>query len=144
MTPPADLDRRTVLRLLGWWAGFGAVPLRSRAAESPAEPARGHGSDEWLRLLPHRRSAVAIGRRFLRLRPSDADSGRLRRLLGLERAATGELSVAGFEAHRERLRALHREDFRRGRVLELGGWTLSLTELRLAALVALSVEAEER
>ena len=144
MTPPADLDRRTLLRLLGWWVGFGAVPLRSRAAESPAEPARAHGPDGWLRLLPHRQSAVAIGRRFLRGRPSDADSGKLRRLLGLERALAGELSAAGFEAHRERLRALHREDFRRGRVLELGGWTLSVTELRLAALVALSAGAEER
>lgn len=144
MTLPADLDRRTVLRLLGWWAGCGAVPLRSLAAESAAEPVRADGSDEWLRLLPHRQSAVAIGRRFLRLRPSDADSGRLRRLLGLERAATGELSAARFEAHRERLRALHREDFRRGRIVELGGWTLSLTELRLAALVALASGAEER
>ena len=34
-----------------------------------------------------------------------------------------------------RLLEAHRRDFREGRVAKLAGWTLSLTELRLCALV---------
>jgi hypothetical protein len=75
-----------------------------------------------------------VGAAYLRLRPHEAEHEALRRRLGLERG-----HVVG-PATLVRLAARHREDFRRGRVCRLGGWTLSLTEARVCALVHLAGE----
>ena len=68
----------------------------------------------------------------------------LLRTLGLPPMDGDMSSPAALEAHGRRLRELHREDFREARVVELGGWTLSLTELRLAALVWLDGQPKRR
>jgi hypothetical protein len=139
MTHHSDVSRRSVLRLLTWWIGLGASPLRSLAAVGEPAGDRRDAFDSALRLLPHRTSAAAIGRHFLREHPAEADAERLFGLLGLPSLA-GALSRSEIENHRDRLREIHRQDFRSGRVIELGGWTLSITELRLAALVTLATD----
>jgi hypothetical protein len=141
MTTRSEMSRRFVLQLLGWWIGLGASPLRSLAALGATSSDRTVPSDAALRLLRHRASAAAIGHQFLREHPNEADRDRLRGLLALPSFA-GDLPWTEIARHRARLRAIHREDFRSGRVVDLGGWMLSLTELRLAALVALADEAD--
>lgn len=134
------ISRRSLLGLLAWWVGLGASPLRALAADdsrTEADPASPTPLAQ--RLLRHRRSAVAIGRRFLRERPDEATRERLIEQLGLPSPAT-PLSREETARQGERLREVHRRDHREGRVAEIGGWVLPLTELRLAALLALETE----
>ncbi|MFQ5700169.1 MAG: hypothetical protein ACE5IL_18045, partial [Myxococcota bacterium] len=129
--------RRALLRLLGCCLGGLAFPLASQGQQGAAAR-RAPG------LLAHPGSAARLGRRFLEAHPAEADRERLLRTLGLPRNGVARVSPAQLEAHGRRLRELHREDFREARVVELGGWTLSLTELRLAALVWLDSHPKRR
>ena len=90
------------------------------------------------RIFPAWQSASAVGGRYLRARASEADPELLLGLLGLPNAPLWPVAKADVQALRTALSTRHREDFRRDRVLEQDGWTLSLTELRLAALVHLA------
>jgi len=119
------VDRRAVLRLLGWWLALGGSPLLARAA-----PAGG--------LVGGLASAVAIGRLYLRQYPEEGDEATLRGALGLGPGDPSSLSAQEVAATRKRLVSRHRADFEEDRVRSLGGYTLSLTELRLAALLAIA------
>lgn len=117
----AATTRRTMMRgLLGVVAGAMAALLPSalRAAADPPNAAVA-------RLLPHRASARTIGRAYLAVAPDEASIAGLRDRLG-------SLVTA------ERLAEQVRTDFATGRVVEISGWTLSLTEARACALVALT------
>jgi hypothetical protein len=134
MTHSPKLRRREALVVLGWWLSLG--PALGAQARRPGKGAAQQG-DLLQRLLPHEASAVAVGSRFLEEQPQEADSARLRQQLGLPAGASLDAEEMGDQ--KARLHAIHREDFQAGRVFELDGWTLSLTELRLAALVALGL-----
>ncbi len=144
MTQPFDIDRRAVLRLLGWWIGLAATPLQGFAqSQARRGTALSPTTGDPLGLLVHAQSAAAVGRAYLDANPEEADSKRLLERLKIPKSMLGRsVSDADLAAHRDRLRAAVRADFRAGRVRELSGWTLSVTELRLAALVALASNAE--
>ena len=65
-----------------------------------------------------------------REQPDERDEQRLLRALALPASGLGGLEMI---VERERLRALHRDDFREGRTYELAAWIMSRTELRMAA-----------
>jgi hypothetical protein len=77
------------------------------------------------RLLPRRAHAKAVGRAYLAVAPAEASIDGLRALLGAETTA-------------EALATRVRTDFGAGRVVVVEGWTLSLTEARACALIALT------
>ncbi len=130
MTKPGNLDRRTLLRWLGWLGLLAFSGRRVRASEPDfAEDALG--------LFRHAESAAALGAEFARLRPAEASIPALLRQLDLPRIPPRRAELA-------RLRERHRLDFREGRVVRLEGWMLSTTELRLCALVHLSGPAVRR
>jgi hypothetical protein len=115
---PRSLVRRRLLKTLLlvalWTTAPGAARAGARRRSAPPVPLRA------------RDSAAVVGAEYLRRRPWEAGRATLRRLAGL-----GDPDgVAGVVAR-------HLDDLRAGRVLRLAGWRLSLTELRLAALVAL-------
>jgi hypothetical protein len=85
-----------------------------------------------LSTLPNRASARAIGRVFLEERSEEGSRDRLiRKILGDDRGG-GALADPG--ALRVYLRDRIRLDFARSETIELDGWVLSLTEVRLCAL----------
>ena len=85
-----------------------------------------------LSTLPTRASARAIGRVFLEERSEEGSRGRLiRKILGDDR---GGSALADPGALRVYLRDRIRRDFARSETIELDGWVLSLTEVRLCAL----------
>jgi len=116
------LSRRRLLRALGL-LGLSAAACGPSPRRPPASPVP----------LGRNESAAVVGAEYLRRRPSEADRAILCRLLGLPdgwRTASGrELAT--------RIVDRHVDDLRSGRTLRLAGWTLSLTELRLCALVSL-------
>lgn len=77
-------------------------------------------------------SAALLGRAYLARFPEDADRARLAAAIMM--SLSGEAQDGG--ALRQRLRARIRGDFRDGATVALGGWILSRTEARLAALWA--------
>jgi hypothetical protein len=91
-----------------------------------------------VRLFRHRASARAIGAVYLATRPEEADA---RKLVELAIAADGTARTIGRMSETE-LRAWLRErqtrDFATGRIVNLDGWLLSATEVRLCALAALT------
>lgn len=113
--------------ILGW-----LNPFSRQAVASTAEAAV-------LALLRHRRSAAAIGEAALAAWPELADRGALLAGIGSDlNMSFSDLTRAGVgEIHRlfsERIRM----DFTTGRTLKIDGWLLSLAEVRLYALAALS------
>jgi hypothetical protein len=85
-------------------------------------------------LLPHRDSAVRLGRHYLAAIPQEADAPRLRTLLA---GALGDAQTATGALH-ERVHQAIRADFAAGRVVDVNGWLLSQTEARLCALLSLT------
>ena len=121
-------DRRRFLRLLvGWGLALSTAALggRPRAAEV----------ERLGEMLGDLASASVLGAEFLRLRPEEARVDLLQRLLQLPTAP-----VARRGAFVRQLARRQRSDFREGRIVELRGWTLSETELRLCALAHLTRE----
>ena len=85
-----------------------------------------------LSTLPDRASARAIGRVFLEERSEERSRDRLiRKILGDDRDGS---ALADPGALRVYLRDRIRRDFARSETIELDGWVLSLTEVRLCAL----------
>jgi hypothetical protein len=118
------LTRRALLRVLGGGtlaALVGATPGRAGQTEAPGGPVA--------------EALARIGRRYLEIAPTDRDLAGLRAHLGaFANPATVLSQAAAFEA-------AVRRDFERGDILALDGWILSRTELRAAALFALTDEA---
>lgn len=106
--------------------GFGTLPV-------DWDPARDLGQV----FEEHRSSAEAVGREYLCSVPTEACESRLVALICAEQ--TEPLPIRGGpRAIREWARARIRDDFRAGRVVEMQGWIVSATEVRLCALSALS------
>lgn len=118
--------RRAVLAaalLAPWLGGL----LRPGAA---AAGLRGSHAEAVAALFRHRRSAAAIGRRYLAAVPTEADLDRL--LAGL-----GEAGAGGQSDLAQRLRARISQDFARGDTVQLEGWVLARSECRACAVVSM-------
>lgn len=79
-----------------------------------------------------------MGSRYLAVRPAEAVVSNL--LHGLE-LSDGSLSQIK-EIELRMLSNQIRQDFRNGRVLKIHGWTLSITELRIYALIHLTCDVD--
>ena len=136
------LTRRTILQLLGWSGLFALSDVvSSAAAESASGASEVPASSGRLPYYPDRESAAAVGTAFLHLRPGEANAQALLAKLGLPPASASPASPEWpmvERAHIVGLVAAHSSDFRQRRIVRLAGWMLSLTELRLCALVELS------
>ena len=137
MTTSAPSNRRTLLTALL------ALPALGGAEAASANPARAQLAG----LFSSRRSAAVLGQAYLQQRPEEADARKLEALL-LTPANLEVLSAQGLDADgsgrpdRRRLKAafqeIRRRDFDQGAVMQIGGCMLSVTELRLCALTALT------
>jgi hypothetical protein len=123
-----ELTRRDlILSLLGLAAG-GVLGVRDLRGETRCPAAL-------VAVLRDRASAIALGREYLAGRPEEADLARLARALETALALpAGDPSPAEL---RERLAARVRADFEQEEIVVVGGWWLSRTEARVAALAAL-------
>jgi hypothetical protein len=125
------LHRRTVLRWLGW-LGLGAAAGIGTTLDATAHAAWSPAEELPLALL-QRDGIAAIGREYLRSHDSEASAEALARSLGLSSAS---LEGSEIEALRTRLADQVRDDFRVDHTVNVSGWILSRTEVRLAALIA--------
>ena len=92
-------------------------------------------------LLAHRSSAAALGAVFLAAHPDEADFDSLVTRLGLRPDSLPAKGSPELVSAAKTIHALHINDFRKARLIEIEGWMLSLTELRLAALTHLTMRA---
>lgn len=115
------ISRRALLRVLagGAVAGAWVAPWLPAAAEATAPDAAVASA------------LVRIGRRYVALVPGEGELATLRRLLGHASGADVLSDASAFEAAVAR-------DFARGDVFAVDGWVLARTELRAAALFALT------
>ncbi len=132
------MTRRKLIAVLASWAGCGLLgalqaPCRLttfRAAEPTGRSLTG--------FLVRRQSARRVGLEYLRLAPWEANRDVLIGLLCQGRTARSSVHTRkNSEVIRKLVLSQQREDFTRGRIVQLHGWVLSQTEARLCALVAL-------
>jgi len=115
-----------LLGLVGFvFCAVGGVGSRAYPSDEVAE--------SLLAIFPRRDSARAIGRAFLRANPAEGCSKRLVEKIVAERATP---DLADPKAVRDFVRAGIRSDFERSRTVELDGWVLAVSEVRLCALAA--------
>ena len=128
------ITRKRLLAAAGGLAlPLALAPLRPWSALVEVAPA---GRAERLAgLLADRDSAAAVGRAYLDLVPGEADSRVLVRRLS---ASLGQGRTLGDDELRRLLAQQIDRDFADERVATVQGWVLSVTELRLCALCALS------
>ena len=98
-------------------------------------------------IFSNRRSAAILGHAYLLQRPEEADVDRLEALI-LSPENLAALSDVGFETDdiaaappvtlKKAFQSLRRRDFEEGQVLQIDDCMLSITELRLCALAALT------
>jgi hypothetical protein len=85
--------------------------------------------------IPHRRSAARLGATYLLSAPDEHDLDRLLDILKTRDSGIEDLINAGrSEVVSSTFHRRIAADFERGDVVEVDGWVLSLTEVRLAAL----------
>ena len=90
-----------------------------------------------------RESAAVLGAEYLRRRRHEASRKELCRLLTPIGRDAKPRTMLAEQQITDAFASLHRQDFRDGRVLKINGWTLSLSELRVCALVYLDNECTE-
>lgn len=143
---PAAPNRRALLNalvalpILGTTAG----PASALQATKPGDSA---SAGLAAAIFSNRRSAAILGQAYLLQRPDEADVARLEALL-LSPANLDALSQSGIvsekmsdvrpEMLKRGFQGLRRRDFEEGQVLQIDGCMLSVTELRLCALAALT------
>jgi hypothetical protein len=137
MSPSTWIRRRRFLTLMLWSAALLYRPPGTWAAPRMGrvhDPAASKLADVWAR----RDSAAIVGREYLRHVPGEADVAVLLGLIGSTWPGGGaELRDSSTEKLRDSLRQQQREDFEHGRVVNVGGWILSVTEARVCALTAI-------
>lgn len=134
------ISRRAYLKTL--LASAGALllfrkPAPVQAAGSVTTPDSGV-REHLARLFRDNEAATAVGRKYLSCVPCEADEQKLlsQILADADSAALGP-GPAGYEGFRSAVHARVRSDFVDGRVVNLEGWVLSETEVRLCSLLAL-------
>jgi len=105
----------------------------------------GNATREAMRLtgmLRHPDSAALLGRLYLDKNPQEADAARLVTLIGATQdPALPPVTAAPDESLRSSLEERIRNDFIDGDTVAVDGWLLSITEVRLCALVSLLKDA---
>lgn len=126
--------RRWFLTAIGAAGTFLATDWRTcvRAAATDTAPERLIG------LFEHRDSARAIGSVYLAAHPEEADVSRLLELINRADGGPPFAPLATDTARRAWIRERQTQDFAAGRIVNLDGWLLSATEVRICALAALS------
>jgi len=114
----AGMNRRTLL------ARMGSIPLVIAAGSLLDACGTGDSKAE---VMQH---VANVGNAYLKQYPNDANVGRLEQAL--------QLPAKNPTDHLDRLERAVRADFANGRVVRVSGWSLSQTEARAAALVALT------
>jgi hypothetical protein len=85
----------------------------------------------------HHSYAVSVGQSYLACTPQEADHQVLSSLLLSDGAAEFSKKPAALRAYiRDRIR----QDFAEGRITEVDGWVLSITEARLCAITTVPVK----
>jgi hypothetical protein len=109
----------------------GCVPIPGTADAAPQV------LSSWLRgLFPDPAAAAAIGSRYLRSRPAERSAeGLAQHLFGRDLSA--EIDSRGFEQLMRGIAAGRVRDYRDDDLIILDGWSVTRTEARLLALVAL-------
>ena len=130
------ITRREALRGLSWIA----VAVASGQAFSGCS--KGESGSLALQglagLLAHGETAAAVGAVFLAAHPEEADLDKLVKRLGLSANSLPAPGSPELEAAAKAIHVRHINDFREGRLVEIEGWNLSITELRLAAITHLA------
>jgi hypothetical protein len=134
------VSRREVLEKLSWIvvAVASGQTLSSCSEEKQAE------SDPvgLASLLADASNAAAVGAWFLMTHPEENDINTLVFRLGLEIDSLPPRKSAALEIAAQAIHIRHVEDFREARLFNFGGWMLSGTELRLAAITHLAKNGE--
>jgi len=124
---PIALTRRTLLRFLcGGTALALGVDTRAIASAGTGEPGSAAAASDAAAAF------ARVGLRYLAVAPDERDRAVLAERLGTA-GITGDVL-----AHVAALEQAVRRDFERGDILALDAWILSRTELRAAALLALT------
>ncbi len=116
-----------------------ALPVLGQASSA----SENKSSAQLTGLFSNRHSAAVLGQAYLQQRPEEADTGKLESLVlspdNLEILASGgtHLGHSGTREIKTAFQNIRRRDFDEGAVANIGGCMLSVTELRLCALVAL-------
>jgi len=98
-------------------------------------------TDALLALLPARTSAAALGRRYLAGAPGERDMARLVEEIASAQSALRRKLLESTPRDRANLLAKQRrDDFRRGAIVQVDGWMLSVTETRICAIACLHAE----
>jgi hypothetical protein len=138
MRPFAIVTRRHCLRM---FLGLGAVLLlrRTDAFGTMTSSSTGHSlSAKLSNVFYDRKSATVIGLEYLRHTPMEADVRRLTNLICSRwQGRYDDIAHADTARIKELLLRQQREDFEKGRTVNVQGWILSETEARLCALAAL-------
>jgi len=137
------LSKRGFLQLLAAFAALGRAAFARRGEAAMPVAATTEPANLVLAMFSDPASAAMVGQQYLNRFPDEANADRLVQLLERRvRAAPGSadggsvthLSESGFAGD---LQAAVRLDFQEGRTIDLDGWILARTELRLCALAAL-------
>jgi hypothetical protein len=132
----ANLSRRDILRQLA--CGGLMIALPASALARPAGTLSPPLAARLGRLFSNRESARVIGRRYLALRPEEANLNRLTALICRTPENRARLAHASSEQLRGFLSEQQRIDFEHGRTVNIEGWVLSETETRLCAIAAIA------
>lgn len=130
--------RREFLRRLG--RGTLTAFALAGAAAGPISCARNRGPlrEALVALFDDPERAGTVGAAYLKQAPDEASiEALLAKLFGNEIPAARAQAASDPSALYERLRSQHEQDFDAGRVANVGGWILSLTEVRVCALTSL-------
>jgi hypothetical protein len=132
----AILTRRAFLRMTCAIVAIGSTRLPDLFADNNGYP--NPLASKLVDFFQDRESARAVGREYLRIAPVEADTLKLTELICAGRQERyAELSHASMGKVRRMLLHQQREDFEKGRIVNLQGWILSQTEVRLCALATL-------
>jgi hypothetical protein len=129
-------QRRWILRGI---AALGAIRITRALAVAPMRPSRDPVVEHLLSYLTSPSSAQVIGREYLVTHPEEQSIQRLMESI-VPSAADIDAAVDGRLLRVSVHRYIHSRilsDFEVGDVIQLQGWILSVTEVRLCALIAL-------
>ena len=134
----SNLTRRSFLRTVVCFGFFGLIRPGRVVDEFGAFAVSDSLALSLANVFGRKESARVVGREYLRAVRREADVGLLVDLICSGRAdRRTEISQAGRDKLRELLRQQQCDDFEHGRIVNLHGWMLSETEVRLCALAAL-------
>jgi len=141
MTRCGNLSRRSLLKILGALLGSASIRSREAVALQTANRLRDPVVLQALTLFKHRKSALLIGIYYLKGRPDEADREVLIASVFHGNHHLTISSTPDIQSLRNWLQRRRREDFECGRTVNINGWILAETEVRLCALLLLEAKS---